>query len=94
MFDEVFSDQVFATGKIEDGRVIRSSSPRTKQPLFQDWLVAMVSASGERLPVELLMKMGLATLFRPAHARLGQGARGDRGIRRRARGSQPQRTRP
>ena len=37
-FDEIFSDQVFATGKIEDGLVLREFFARTKQPLFQDWL--------------------------------------------------------
>ncbi len=64
-FDEIFSDQVFATGKIEDGLVLREFFARTKQPLFQDWLIAMVRGLAMRLPVGLLMKLGLATLFRP-----------------------------
>mgnify|MGYP000506706887 CR=1 FL=1 len=42
VFDEVFSEQVFATGMIEDGKVLREFFARTKQPLFQDWLVALV----------------------------------------------------
>jgi len=65
IFDEAFSEQVFATGKIEDGRVLRQFFARTKQPLFQDWLIALVRGLVSRLPVGLMMKLGLATLFRP-----------------------------
>ena len=65
VFDEVFSEQVFATGKIEDGLVLRQFFARTKQPLFQDWLIALVRGLASRLPVGLLMKLGLATLFHP-----------------------------
>ena len=65
VFDEVFSEQVFATGKIEDGRVLQQFFARTKQPLFQDWLIALVRGLASRLPVGLLMKLGLATLFHP-----------------------------
>ena len=65
VFDEAFSEQVFATGKIEDGRVLRQFFARTKQPLFQDWLIALVRGLASRLPVGLLMKLGLATLFHP-----------------------------
>ncbi len=73
VFDEAFSEQVFATGKIEDGKVLREFFARTKQSLFQDWLVALVRGLVMRLPVGLLMKLGLATAVPPAHARLGQG---------------------
>jgi heterodisulfide reductase subunit C len=65
VFDEVFSEQVFATGKIEDGRVLQEFFARTKQSLLQDWLVALVRGLVSRLPVGLLIKLGLATLFRP-----------------------------
>ncbi len=65
VFDEIFSGQVFATGKIEDGRVLQQFFRRTGQPLFQDWLVALVRGLVSRLPVAMLMKLGLATLFRP-----------------------------
>ena len=64
-FDEIFSDQVFATGKIEDGLVLRQFFKRTKQSLFQDWLIALVRGLVMQLPVGLLMKFGVATLFRP-----------------------------
>jgi heterodisulfide reductase subunit C len=65
VFDEAFSEQVFETGKIEDGRVLRQFFARTKQPLLQDWLVALVRGLVVRMPVGLLMKLGLATLFHP-----------------------------
>ena len=65
VFDEAFSEQVFATGKIEEGAVLREFFTRTKQPLLQDWLVALVRGLASRLPVGLLMKLGLATLFHP-----------------------------
>jgi heterodisulfide reductase subunit C len=70
-FDEVFAEQVFATGKIEDGKVLRQFFARTKQPLFQDWLIALVAGLVSRLPVGLLMKLGLATLFHPRTRRWG-----------------------
>lgn len=65
LFDEVFSEQVFATGKIEEGRIIRDFFKRTNQPLFQDWLVEIVKRIAKHLPVKLLATMGLANLFRP-----------------------------
>ena len=65
LFDEVFSEQVFATGKIEEGRIIRDFFKRTGQPLMQDWLVEMVKRLLSGLPLKLMMTMGLATLFRP-----------------------------
>lgn len=64
-FDEVFSEQVFATGKIEEGRTLRRFFGRTGQPLMQEWLVALVRGLVSRLPVTLLAKLGLATVFRP-----------------------------
>jgi heterodisulfide reductase subunit C len=65
LFDEVFSEQVFATGKIEEGRIIRSFFKRTGQPLVQDWLVEMVKRMIRHLPVKLLITMGLANFARP-----------------------------
>ena len=62
IFDEAFAEQVFDTGKIEDGAVLRQFFARTKQPLFQDWLVALVRGLASRLPISLLMKLGFATL--------------------------------
>ena len=65
VFDEVFSEQVFETGKIEEGRIIRSFFQRTGQALMQDWLVEMVKRLVAKLPVTLLIKMGLANVLRP-----------------------------
>ena len=65
IFDEEFTQQVVDTGKIEDSRVIRNFFAKTKQPLMQDWLVAMARRVAMRFPVKLGMKMGWATLFRP-----------------------------
>jgi len=64
-FDEVFAGQVIETGKIEEGRIIRSFFQRTNQPLMQDWLVELVKSVMRHLPVKMLMGMGLATVFRP-----------------------------
>lgn len=65
IFDEEFTEQVIATGKIEDGRVIRNFFAKTGQPLMQDWLVEIVKRVARRLPILQGVKMGLATLFRP-----------------------------
>jgi heterodisulfide reductase subunit C len=64
-FDAEFTDQVVATGKIEEGRVIRNFFARTGQPLLQDWLVEMAKRVARRLPVRLGFLMGIAALFRP-----------------------------
>jgi heterodisulfide reductase subunit C len=64
-FDEVFAGQVIETGKIEEGRIIRSFFQRTNQPLTQDWLIDLVKGVIRHLPVKMLMGMGLATVFRP-----------------------------
>ena len=65
IFDEVFSEQVIETGKIEEGRIIRSFFKRTGQDLLQDWLVEMGKRMIRHLPVKLLATMGLANVFRP-----------------------------
>jgi heterodisulfide reductase subunit C len=53
IFDEEFTDQVIATGRIEDGRVIRNFFRKTGQPLKQDWLLDMARRVARRLPVKL-----------------------------------------
>lgn len=64
-FDEEFASQVFATGKIEEGRVIRNFFRRTGQPLMQDWLVEMAKRLARKLPIAMGIGMALAALFRP-----------------------------
>ena len=65
IFDEEFSQQVIATGMIEDGRVIRNFFAKTGQPLMQDWLVTLLKRVARRMPVLMGIKMGLAAIFRP-----------------------------
>jgi heterodisulfide reductase subunit C len=65
IFDEVFSEQVFETGKIEDGRVIKRFFKRTGQALRQPWMEEMVKSMLRNLPIGLLTRMGLATLVAP-----------------------------
>ncbi len=64
-FDAEFSEQVFETGRIEEGRIIRGFFKRTGQPLRQRWLEEMARRLARRLPILLGIKMALATLFRP-----------------------------
>jgi heterodisulfide reductase subunit C len=64
-FDEEFADQVIATGKIEESRVIRGFFGKTGQPLNQPWLAALVTGLVRRFPLGYLMRMGWATVFRP-----------------------------
>jgi heterodisulfide reductase subunit C len=63
IFDEVFSEQVFETGKIEDGRVVMRFFKRTGQALRQPWMEDMVKGMLRHLPLGLLTRMGLATLI-------------------------------
>jgi heterodisulfide reductase subunit C len=65
LFDREFTEQVVATGKIEDGRMIRNFFAKTGQPLLQDWLVEMVKRVAPRLPVLQGVKMAWAAVFRP-----------------------------
>ncbi len=65
LFDEGFSKQVFDTGKIEDGLVIRQFFSATGQKLTQNWLVSMLMGLFRKLPLTMLVRLGLATVFRP-----------------------------
>lgn len=64
-FDEVFTEQIVKTGKIEESRTMRRFFARTKQALLQDWMVEMVKRMLRGLPVTMLSRMGMATLFAP-----------------------------
>ena len=64
-FDEVFAEQIFDTGKIEEGRTIRNFFKRTGQSLTQDWMIQMVKNLLSNLPVKLLISMGLANVLKP-----------------------------
>jgi len=66
VFDEVFSEQVFERGKIEEGRVMQRFFKRTGQDLRQPWLIELVKRMLRHLPVTMLTKLGLATLVAPS----------------------------
>jgi heterodisulfide reductase subunit C len=66
VFDEVFSEQVFQRGKIEEGRVMQRFFKRTGQDLRQPWLIEMVKRMLRHLPVTMLTKLGLATVVAPS----------------------------
>jgi heterodisulfide reductase subunit C len=65
IFDEIFSEQVIETGKIEDGRTIKRFFKQTGQALRQPWLEEMVKRLLRNLPVGMLMRMGLANFIKP-----------------------------
>jgi heterodisulfide reductase subunit C len=64
-FDEIFTEQIVATGKIEESRTMRRFFQRTNQKLMQGWLIEMVKKMIGGLPVGLLARMGLATVIAP-----------------------------
>ena len=74
LFDEVFTEQVIATGKIEESRTIRRFFARTKQGLFQPWVVEMAMRLLRHLPIGLLTRMGLATFVAPRTSGWSQAA--------------------
>ena len=76
-FDEVFSEQVIETGKIEEGRIIRDFFRRTGQPLMQDWLVEMVKRLSPPPAGHAARADGPGKPGPAAHQVLGPGARGD-----------------
>ena len=64
-FDEIFADQVISRGKIEESNLIVRFFKRTGQPLLQNWLMALAFRLAKKLPIGLMMHMGLSTLFKP-----------------------------
>ena len=71
VFDEIFSEQVFERGKIEEGRIMKGFFGRTGQSLKQEWLMEMMRPVLRHLPVTMLAKMGLATFVAPRTDRWG-----------------------
>jgi heterodisulfide reductase subunit C len=65
VFDEIFSEQVFQRGKIEEGRLMQRFFKSTSQSLTQEWLVELVKRMLRHLPVAMLTKLGLATIVAP-----------------------------
>ncbi len=65
IFDEIFTEQVIATGKIEDGRTVRRFFQRTGQAMMQPWMVEMVKSLLRNLPIGMLTRMGMANFIKP-----------------------------
>jgi heterodisulfide reductase subunit C len=65
IFDEIFSEQVIETGKIEDGKTVRQYFKRTGQKFPPDWMIEMVKKMLRNLPIGMLTKMGLANFIKP-----------------------------
>ena len=65
IFDEIFSEQVIATGKIEDGKTVREFFKRTGQKFPPPWMIEMVKSMLRNLPIGMLTKMGLANFIKP-----------------------------
>lgn len=65
LFDEEFTRQVVARGRIEDAEVLERFLKKTGQPLLQDWLVAIAKGLAKRLPFVWGLKMAWAQLFKP-----------------------------
>jgi len=65
IFDEIFSEQVIETGKIEDGSTIKRFFKQTGQALRQPWLEEMVKRLLRNLPIGMLTRMGLANFIKP-----------------------------
>jgi heterodisulfide reductase subunit C len=74
VFDENFSEQVFARGKIEEARVIGGFFVKTGQPLMQGWLIELARRIAKRLPVKMGLMMGFAAVFRPRTRGWGKAA--------------------
>jgi len=64
-FDEEFSNQVLATGKIEEGRIIRGFFARTGQPLRQEWLIEMARRLARKMPILMGIRMAISAVLRP-----------------------------
>lgn len=65
VFDEEFTEQIYAHGRIEDSKVMKNFFQKTNQPLVQGWLVEFTKRMIKGLPVAHLMRMGLNVVFTP-----------------------------
>ena len=74
VFDEEFTEQVIERGRIEEGRLMQRFFRRTGQALTQDWLIEMARRLLRRMPLGLLVRLGLSG----AHAPRTRGWAGSR----------------
>jgi heterodisulfide reductase subunit C len=64
-FDETFMEQIGKTGKIEEGRTIRTFFSRVGRSITEDWLIEMAKRLAKKLPLGLGIRMGLEALIAP-----------------------------
>ncbi|WP_006787549.1 4Fe-4S dicluster domain-containing protein [Thiorhodospira sibirica] len=65
IFDEEFTAQIYKRGRIEDTHVLLGFFHKTKQSLFQPWLLEFSKRMSKRLPVKHSLRMGLNAVLRP-----------------------------
>ena len=65
IFDEEFTEQIYAHGRIEDSKVLKNFLTKTGQPLIQGWLVEMTKRMMKHLPVAHGLRMGMNLVFTP-----------------------------
>lgn len=64
-FDEVFWEQIEKRGRIEDTEVMMDFFKKTRQSLFQPWLIEMAKRMMKHLPMKMGIGMGLNMVFKP-----------------------------
>ncbi|MFO8154519.1 MAG: 4Fe-4S dicluster domain-containing protein [Pseudomonadota bacterium] len=64
-FDHVFWEQIEKRGRIEDTEVMMDFFKKTRQSLFQSWVVEMGKRMMKHLPVKMGIGMGLNMVFKP-----------------------------
>ena len=64
-FDHIFWEQIEARGRIEDTHVLMDFFKKTKQSLFQPWLMEMGKRMMKGLPIKMGIGLGLNMVFKP-----------------------------
>jgi heterodisulfide reductase subunit C2 len=65
VFDEEFLEQVYSTGRIEDTHVLMNFFKKTRQSLFQPWLIEFGKRLMKGLPLSHMMRMGMNVVLTP-----------------------------
>ncbi|ANB01221.1 4Fe-4S dicluster domain-containing protein [Ectothiorhodospira sp. BSL-9] len=65
IFDEEFTEQIYARGRIEDSHVLMGFYKKTGQSMFQNWLRVFGLRLARHLPVSLGLKFGRNVLMKP-----------------------------
>jgi len=64
-FDEEFWSEVFETGRIEEGHLLKNFFEATDQPLMQSWTEEMAKNMMKHLPLTQMLQMGQNFVFQP-----------------------------